>query len=100
MKRFFVTFETVTPESAEHGDAESRGYAMPGGWHFDESDGAELSLSEAIGMLSCAEDCGAWWQETDGRIDYKTGAETRYSLHPPRNITAASYRRITRLLRA
>lgn len=29
--RWRVTYETITPESAEHGDAEERGFMLPGG---------------------------------------------------------------------
>ena len=98
MKRFAVTYEIVTPESAEHGDAAERGYCAPGGWHFDEP--TPLTLSEAASIIGCVEDSGSWFTETDGRQDYRTGAEERRSLHCPRNITAASYARIRRALRA
>lgn len=33
---FYVTFDVVTEESAEHGDAERRGWWMPGGWEYDD----------------------------------------------------------------
>lgn len=98
MSIFFVTYEIITPESAEHGDAEECGWVAPGGWHHD--DPAPMSLREAVSLISCAEDCVSWFAETDGRQDYRTGAEERRSLHPPRNITAASYGRLKRLLRA
>ena len=103
--QFTVTYSIVTPESAEHGDDAEHGFAAPGGWHFAietcgsiEDNG--LTLREAVGMMGCVEDCGRWFVETDGREDYKTGAVTTYSLHPPRNITESSYRRLARLLGA
>ena len=30
---FAVTYEIVTPDSAEHGEAEERGFVAPGEWH-------------------------------------------------------------------
>lgn len=33
---FYVTFDVVTEESAEHGDAERRGWWEPGGWEYDD----------------------------------------------------------------
>lgn len=99
MPKFHVTYEVVTYESAEHGDCAEMGYVSPGGWHGPEP--AELSLHEAVKLVSglrSMEDCGRWFCDTDGDIDYQTGAEERRSLHPPANITAASYGRLRRLL--
>lgn len=39
MKSVTVTYEIVTPESAEHGDAAERGFYQPGGWHYPTPDG-------------------------------------------------------------
>lgn len=110
--QFHVTYEIVTPESAEHGDAAERGYAMPGDWHYElpadcygpaaaafKAEHA-LDLRSAVGMMGCVEDSGRWFSETDGRVDYQDGSETRYSLHCPDSITASSYRRVARLLGA
>lgn len=98
MPRFHVTYEVVTYESAENGEAEERGFCSPGGWHHD--DAAPLSLRDAVSLVGCVEDSGSWFTETDGRTNYRTGAVETRSLHPPRNITAASYARLARLLRA
>jgi hypothetical protein len=105
MTKFHVTFEVVTPESAEHGDAESRGYVYAGGWEddlslVDDPNLYAMDLRNALRLMGGCEDCGTWFTEHDGRVNYRTGAETRYSLHPPQNITGASYRRVARLLRA
>ena len=106
-KRFHVTYEIVTPESAEHGDAAERGFVGPYGLQFELDtngptlrDDCAMCLREAIDHMSAVEDCGQWFAECDGRTNYKTGAETRYSFHPPRDITAASYGRLARLLKA
>jgi len=108
MTGFLITYETVTPESAEHGDAAERGYVQSGGWlHKLEDvdmtrDGAALTfdLRGALRVMGCCEDSGSWFTEADGRQDYRTGSETRYGLHPPRGITGASYSRVRRLLGA
>lgn len=102
MARFIVTYYIVTPESAEDGDIAEAGYVCPGGWRFgvDEDGDVTMSLREAVRLVGCVEDSGAWFTESDGREDYRTGAVERRSLHPPRNITPSSYARVARLLRA
>lgn len=97
---FRVTYDVVTPESAEHGDVAERGFVLPGNWHasVDDPGEAAMSLREAVRLCYPQEDAGSWFAECDGRVDYRTGAEERRSLHPPRNITPASYARLARLL--
>ena len=94
MPKFSVTFEVVTHESAEHGDAAERGY-------IDQ----DIGLREAIGHMNGACEAsdshiqpGTWFAEIDGRECYRTGARTYHSLHPPRTVTQSSVRRIARLL--
>lgn len=105
MTRFRVTYEIVTPESAEHGDAEENGFVMPGEWRdsidvaMKKPDSAyDITLREAMRLAHPQEDCGTWWSECDGRQDYRTGAYETRSIHPPENISPSSYRRVTRLL--
>jgi len=101
---FRVTYEIVTPESAEHGEAESHGFVNDWGCRIpiDEAmqsqESFEMSLRDAMQFCYPQEDSGSWWSECDGRENYQTGASERRSLHPPRNITASSYRRVSRLL--
>lgn len=94
-----VTYEIVTPESASEGEAESRGFVLPGQWRepADTSEPCTMSLREALELVSPACDCGRWLEEYDARVDYATGAEERRALHPPEGITAASYGRLCRL---
>ena len=103
--KFRVTYEIVTPESAEHGDAEECEFVMPWEWRDDietamkePQDAYDISLREAIELCPAAYDCGSWWTEHDGRQNYQTGAIETRSLHPPRGITPSSYARVTRLL--
>lgn len=107
MSGFRVTYEIVTPESAEEGDAAERGFIgrqFGLKWTIEEALAADdsdlnMSLREASRHVSAAmEDCGTWFSEIDGRQDYASGAEERRSLHPPANITAASYGRLARLV--
>jgi hypothetical protein len=110
--QFTVTYDIVTYESAEHGDAAERGFVLPGQWHVElpdrvcgEAAGAimddcKMTLREAIDLVGCCETdaCGRSYYETDGHVDYRTGAEERRALHLPRNATASTRRRIARLL--
>jgi hypothetical protein len=104
MNAFRVTYEIVTPESAEHGDSAEYGFVYPGAWQFplEQCDAdPNMRLREAIDLAGDRlEDSGRWFTQFDGRTNYETGAETRYSIHPPESITAASYGRLRRLLSA
>lgn len=103
---FRVTYEIVTPESAIEGDAAERGFIDQRGFHYSlddircQHDEFDMSLREAARLINAGalEDCDRWFAEVDGRQNYQTGAEERRSLHPPSNITAASYERLRRLL--
>lgn len=98
MVKFYVTYEIVTEESAEHGDCAERGFVTPGQWKGPEAEA--MTLREAVNLIGCTENSGRWFTETDGRQDYITGACESRSLHPPENITPASYDRLARLLNA
>ena len=108
MPKFLITYEIVTPESAEHGDAAEHGYVQPAGFLFPvetvemarDRDELEFDLRSAVGMIGCVENAGSWFVEADGRDNYRDGSNTRYSLHPPKNITPSSYGRLCRLLKA
>lgn len=110
MPKFLITYEIVTPQSAERGDFAENGFVGPSGLQIPiDSDGAleaasrnefALDLRSAVRMIGCVENAGSWFVETDGRDNYRDGSNTRYSLHPPENITASSYGRLCRLLKA
>ena len=74
------TFEIVTPESAEHGDAESRGFEFK-----DEP----TSFRELVDLMKehpqgssspCSGDVHAWFTSY-GETCYKTGEERTTSIH-------------------
>lgn len=110
MRAFHVTYRTVTPESAEHGDEADHGFVdardqehstidAPCGPAFQPiKDSFALTLREAVELVGCMEDAGHWFSEVDGRDDYRTGANTVRAFHMPDNVTASSYARLARLL--
>lgn len=100
---FAVTYEIVTPESAEHGDADERGFMTPGGWRtpieqVEPGENYTMGLREALQLCCPCHDSGDWFDAEPYTKDYRTGEEISTSLHPPRNITASSYARLRRLL--
>lgn len=102
---FDVTYQIVTPESAEHGDVEERGFIIE-----------NVSLREAIDYLfqTRTSRCDGItaieadeWPVTDPRwitvyngMEYETGDYESRSIHMPDNITPSSARRIAKLLGA
>jgi hypothetical protein len=104
MARFSVTYDVVTEDSARDGDVAESGFASPGGWKHD--DRSLLTLREAIAATGryysrhgCGfEDGGCAFYTSDSDTNYRTGEDTSYAIHPPRTITASSYRRVSRIL--
>lgn len=101
-----ITYEIITPESAEHGDAEERGFIEPQfGLRVPIEEALDDSLWPAASLewsVRAAEirlgrnaltDVGGWFEETDGSTNYRTGAVTRESLHPGK-VTASTYTRL------
>lgn len=95
---FSVTFEIVTPESAEYGEADSRGFVL-------ESCTLREAI-EALGGYACEADSAPislanpprWFTNYDYGEDYSSGAHEARSLHLPRNISSHSAMRVARLL--
>jgi hypothetical protein len=106
MKTYAITYDIVTPDSAEYGDTAERGYWMPGGWRYAQHDDGtypDADLSEydikADSIRELAQDairdgyhCGGQecprWLTWGGESDYTAttecgdpGTETRH-LHP------------------
>jgi len=105
-KRFSITFEITTPESAEDGDFAEIGFVEPEFGiqipigEIEPGAAPLMTLRQALDRLAVPflEDCGTWFCEMDSRHDFRSGAEERRSLHPPENITGASYARLRRLV--
>jgi len=96
MPKFHVTYEIVTPESAEVGDAAERGFVAEG-----------VSLREAVDLIGgVAHSADTWpctlanpprWFTNEAYNEETRGVENR-SLHLPRNVTPSSAIRVARLL--
>ena len=112
MNRFHVTFDIVTPESAECGDIDDSGFvdsygfqysthAKPTPFVIETGAACGMRLSEALNLISvCESSDGFAYYESDGRQNYETGAETRRAFHLPRNATGASVARVRRLMQS
>lgn len=115
MRGFYVSFEIVTPESAEHGDAESRGWIDPGLGAFPQERPPEpCGLHRAVdiwkqtrtahcdGVTACEPDSSDWGQARAVSIyngaEYRTGARETRTLHFPESMTAARRRELCALL--
>ena len=95
---FSITYEIITPESAENGDCEETGF-----------EAENLTLREAFDMLrwiggNCEpSDSGLSpysWLSFYCEPDFRTGETKNYALHWPRNLTYSTRRRIAKLFRA
>ena len=97
---FSVTYETITPESAEHGDVEDHGFVVQ-----------DVPLRQALDEFGYAGDvCEAncypinlhcpprWFTNYKTNENYATGETENRSLHLPDNITPSSALRIARLV--
>lgn len=95
---FSITYEIVTHESAEYGEAEEEGFEHE-----------SLSLREAFDVMRWygnALEADSWpiskrhpprWIVWEAEQDYQTGAYTQRALHLPDNLTASTKLRIARL---
>jgi hypothetical protein len=95
---FRVTYDIVTEDSAADGDVAESGYYSRGGWKHD--DPSDWTLHEVVSQFgrNSLEDVGSWFSSYSPDINYRTGEDTSYSVHPPRTITRASYARLRRIL--
>lgn len=100
---FSITFDIVTPESAEDGEIAASGY------HIEPDQG--YSLRDALAWLRLHNGCSryadrsdSWpcrnprWFTFDGGEDFRTGAHETLTLHIPACVTEYSRQRIARIL--
>lgn len=100
---FDVTYEIVTPESAEHGDAEERGYI---GFNLglreaiDEVLQTRTSLVDGVVAVEFSDSnvADARWLTVINGPEFETDAYESRSIHFPENLTASTKRRIMRLV--
>ena len=92
---FTVTYEVVTPESAEYGDAEERGFVS-------ESCNLREAINLVGGQVTEASEypiiSPRWLTNYEYNEDYTTGAREARSMHFPDNTTPSSRIRIAKLL--
>jgi hypothetical protein len=115
-KRFKLTFEVVTNESAECGDAARRGFVphtlnIPSRTYMPKRP-AQFGLREAVSFLKDRESagpveadscplslaCPPRWFTYGGSLDWHTGEYVSVSMHLPERISAHSAMRIARLV--
>ena len=105
MARFSVTFEIVTQESAEQGDAEERGFICEGASLREALADVNATRTNEVDGVECIETdsspcCKPRWVTIVNGMEYRTGAQESRSLHIPDCVTDASARRIARLVGA
>lgn len=99
-----VTYDIITEESAAEGDIAEGGFINAEGERVAAVIGAEtpgvgMTLRQALRFVTPQEDVGSWLSEVDATGHFTDAeGEKRCALHPPRNITEASYGRLCRLL--
>lgn len=102
---FNVTYEIITPESAEAGDAEERGFVAE---NVSLRDAIELVRETRTAQVDGVEsiETDEWpmrapcWVSVINGMEYQTGAQETRSLHMPDNLTPATRCRIARLVGA
>lgn len=99
-KGFSITYETITPESAEHGETDDTGFVYED-LCFRE---AFQRIEYADGYSNCeANECPVrsprWLTFYSINEDYSTGEVTNWFLHIPEHVTPSSRVRIARLFR-
>ena len=80
MLQLSMTYETVTPESAEHGEADDSGFV------FEPCDCSARELArytthDGFTVRSCSHGVPRWLS-TDPETDYMTGETETRSIHP------------------
>lgn len=82
MIKISKTYEIVTEESAEYGDAEERGFEWEGvRYTFREL----IDEMENYNEASCCWIIGDFWITSEADQDFRTGSYTSYSLHYDRD---------------
>ncbi len=111
--KFSITYEIVTEESAEDGEAEERGWIDEGGYRVEESEGEFIFFSFDLAVKYCTgygarkkvqsggEDLGGsitFDKTNDGTSEFYRGKTESRTLHFPKNITDASRARVYKFL--
>ncbi len=100
---FSVTYEIVTPESAEDGEAEETGYTLESGSLREAlAEVWETRTSQVDGVECMEPDCSDPARATSFRVcngmEFETGARESRTLHFPRGVSPGSAARLCRLI--
>lgn len=112
-KRFTVTYDTVTEESARHADYAESGFVFPDGDHIEVAEAqaelganwrnqwpphfARMTLAQAACLVGSCDNNGTSFYECDERPDYVTGASETRAVHINGKVTAATSARLRRI---
>ena len=105
MAVFNVTYEIVTPESAENGDVDESGFIAENVSLRDAIALVSETRTSRVGGVECIEcdslpcDAPRWITVMNG-MEFETGAQESRSLHIPDGVTESTARRIARLMGA
>ena len=100
---FNVTYEIITPESAEHGYADESGFVLESAPLREAIDAVHGTRTSRVDGVECIE-CDSWPAYAPERVlvingrEYETGAQESRSLHIPLSVTPSSARRIARVI--
>lgn len=94
-----ITYDIVTPESAEDGDTAESGFISDGETLRDAISDLFSGRTSAADSGQGIENSSRWFSYYHG-MEFETGAYETRALHPPEGITPASYGRLARLLGA
>jgi len=103
-KAWNVTFEIVTEESAEIGDAESRGFIIEGATlrealaAFSFCGVAEYASAISADSSHISVSNPPRWFDSETSQNFETGENETRALHIPEGVTPASSMRLARLL--
>jgi hypothetical protein len=101
---FTVTYEIITQESAEAGEAEERGTIDTFSSLREALEYVYRTRTDEAGGITCVEaDCSHGaprWITVYNGMEFRTGAHENRSLHLPDGITPSSAIRIARLMGA
>lgn len=99
---FNVTYEVITADSAEYGEAEAQGFVETGMRLRDAVGalrGTRTNAMDGVQGIECdSSPCvRPRWITIYNGMEFETGEYENRSLHIPEGVTAASARRIARL---
>lgn len=99
MVKFAVTYEIVTEESAENGEAAESGF-LEENVRLGEAIDLMMSLPSGVASIEASDSrvTEARWITAYGSQAWEDGSYENRSLHIPDTVTASSRRRIARLI--